>query len=268
MELQPRSGAPVDASTIHQRVMRLANGVGGPFAAVGQRMTLAFVAATIGTLIVAAATGDLFLMGCAGLVLWALGAVGAWLPFSDAAFRAAAELYFDHNCHEAAEWKRDTGTSMPRGRRAMERWVEEHPKSSARASLLLILGRVSEADRAIAARRPTTDVEAFELELLRQTRALLVGDSADTERLHAMWTSIPDPRERRHRRQCLALLDAQVAVAHGRPPLPVLAGARADAPDVYWSMRVPALMAKWWLIGILLLFTVVAVVAVASGALR
>lgn len=266
MTLQERRNEPVDVTATHQRAIRLGTGVGRPFAAIGQRMAWVFGVAAIGTVVVGAGAGSLFLAGCTAVALWTIGAVVAWLPFSDPAFRAAAELYFDHNCHEAAEWKRETGTSMPRGRRAAERWLDAHPKASGRASLLLFLGRISEADRAMAARRPTTAVEAFELELLHQTRALLVEDAPRTERLHAMWTSIPDRRERRHRRQCLALLEAQLAVAQGRPPIPVLADARADAPDVYWSMRAPMLMAKWWLLGVLPLVAAIVVVAAASGA--
>jgi hypothetical protein len=170
-----------------------------------------------------------------------------WRPFRSAEFAAAAELISDHDCHERAEWKAETGTSMPRGLRAAKLWLLAHPTGPGRASLLLPLGRLEEADAAIGAIKTTTPEGEFGVEILRQTRALLVGATPDLSRLHDTWRGLPDPRERRHRRECLALLDAQIAVDAGRDPITELATARREIDDVYWTMRMPWLLAKLYL---------------------
>ncbi len=235
----------VDPADIQARAVRLATGLAAPLGTMGKRMIIGFLGSAVIGFVVGTATYQPFLGTAVGLALAALVAVVAWAPFTDAGFRGAAELYFDHGCHERAEWKTETGTSMPSGIRAIERWLDAHPEGPGRASLLLVVGRIDEADRVIAAKIPTTPVETFEMELLRQTRSLLLGQRPELDRLHAIWPSIPDPRERRHRRECLALLEGELAVAEGGDPIAVLAAARIDVREVYWSMRVPWLMAKW-----------------------
>jgi len=111
--------------------------------------------------------------------------------------------------------------------------------------MLLRVGRLAEADAAIASIEPDTPEEAFGVEILRKTREQIAGERPDLSALHASWRSLPDPRERRHQRECLALLDALIAVAERRDPWPLLAQARAEIGEVHRSMRMPWLAARW-----------------------
>lgn len=186
--------------------------------------------------------------GLAGLAFAVVGFVAAWSPISDPDLRAALELVSDHDCHERAEWKRETGIAVPAGDAAARRWLLAHPTGPGRASILLRLGQLDDADRAIEAIEPSTPEEAFGVDILRQTRILLAGEAPDLTALHASWRSLPDPRERRHRRECLALLDAQIAVAGGAEPVPGLSLARREIGQVHPSMRAPRLLARLVLI--------------------
>jgi hypothetical protein len=80
------------------------------------------------------------------------------------------ELLFDHNCHERWEWKQETGTNVPGNAVAARRWLDDHPTGKGRASMLLRVSRLVEADAAIAAIEPDTPEEAFGVEILRKTR--------------------------------------------------------------------------------------------------
>jgi hypothetical protein len=226
-------------------MLRGIQGLVTPFYRQLTRMFVGFGLAIAAGFATSVATREPMLGAGVSLLLAAAVAIISWLPFADPTFRRAAELFHDHNCHERAEWKATTGTPMPRGLPAVERWVAAHPDAPGRASLLVLLGRLDEADRAIANTQPKTPEEAFSLEITRQTRALAAGTVPDTASLHASWRALPDPRERRHRRECLAILDAQIAVEEGRDPLPVMAKGREEIDEVYWNVRVPWLMAKW-----------------------
>ena len=221
----------------------------------GRRMILGFVAATGLGLGAALATHSPYVGTGVGLAASLVAALAAWIPFIDPEFRGAAELFYDHDCHERAEWKAETGTSMPRGMKAVDRWLAAHPTGPGRASLLLPAGRLEEADQAIAAIIPKSPEEAFSVDILRQTRTLLLGGTLDLGPLQHGWRSLPDLRERRHRRECLALLEAQVAVDHQQNPIPVLAVARREIGEVYWSMRAPWLMAKWFALALAMVAT-------------
>ena len=144
----------------------------------------------------------------------------------------------------------------------MRRWLLAHPVGPGRASILLRMGQLEEAAQAIEAIESSTPEEAFGVDILRQTRILLTGQTPDLSGLHGSWRSLPDPRERRHRRECLALLDAQIAVDRGENPVPPLALARVDLGEVHPSMRAPRLLARTMLIAA----GVIAVVAMVSAA--
>jgi hypothetical protein len=194
----------------------------------------------------------------AGLGLSVVAALVAWRPFLDPKMRAAAELYYDHDCHERWEWKADHGKAPPRNRAGYEAWLEANPAGHDAAAILLVFGRLADADAVIAATTPRSPEEAYSLDVLRQERVLLAGGKPDLASLHAAWRSLPDPAERRHRRQCLALLEAKVAVADGGDPLAVLAEARQESGDVHRSMRLPRMLARWF--GLALALTGTAVI--------
>ena len=216
-------------------------------------LTGAAIATVVGGLVTAiaylASASSPFALGT-GLAVAGMVGVVAWRPMASADFRAAAELVHDHHCHEVASWKRETGTSLPRTRAGQMRWLEENPTSSGRASLLLALGRLVEADAAIDAMRPETPEDQFDVALLRATRQLCAGAAVDTSPLRDLCRELPPGREHRHRLESTAVLDAMVANAGGRDPIPGLAQARRELDGVHWTMRTPWVAARWIATGI------------------
>ena len=206
---------------------------------------IAAVLAVIGGVDVGLITRQPALAGLTTAAITAVGAALIWTWLLDPKRRAGLELLFDHDCHERWEWKQETGTKLPRNAMAARVWLEDHATGDGRAAILLRLGRLMEADAAIAAIEPQSPETAFALEILRKTREQWAGDRPDLSALHASWRSLPDPRERRHQRECLAVLDALVAVAEHRDPWPPLAQARAEIGEVHRSMRMPWLAARW-----------------------
>jgi hypothetical protein len=247
------SGSTPGPSEVHARVMRLATGVLGPITMMYKRMTLGFLAAIVVGSIAGIATREPLIGLALAFNLTLVAAAIAWWPMFDPAFRSAAELLLDHSCHELAQWKAETGTSMPRGMAAATRWIAQHPGAPGAASLLLFVGRLRDADRAIEAIDVATPEATFAVELLRQTRRLYAGDEPDLAALHTAWMPLSDPPERRHRRECIAFLEAQLAVDRGSDPIEVMALARDEVGDVHWTMRAPWLLAKWSLVAILAL---------------
>jgi hypothetical protein len=232
------------ALAVRARGAQLAAGLYGPIIR-AHRLTAIGAALGAGlALALGLTTHDPLRAGPAGLAIALVAFAAGWWPMWNTDLRAALELMSDHDCHERAEWKRETGTSMPAGIRAMRRWLLAHPSGPGRASVLLHLGLLDEADRAIEAIQASTPEEAFGVEILRQTGILMAGQTPEVEALHASWRSLPDARERSHRRECLALLDAQVAVARGADPVPGLASARREIEAVHPSMRAPRLLGR------------------------
>ena len=189
----------------------------------------------------------------AGVAITGVCVVFAWRPLLDPDLRGAVELVNDHNCHERAEWRAETGTKVPVGVAAMERWLASHPSGPGRASVLLRMGRLDAADRAIAEMEPKTPEEAFGIEILRETRTFLAGRRPDLGPLQSSWQTLPDPRERRHRRECLALLEAEVAAADRLDPISLLAVARREIGEVHRSMQMARVLARWVLFGLLMI---------------
>ena len=236
------------ASAVRARGARLGAGLYGPINRVYRPSAIGAVVGATVALVLGLAVHDPLRAGLTGLAIALVAFVAGWWPMADPDLRAALELVSDHDCHERAEWKRETGTSVPIGVGAMRRWLVAHPSGPGRASVLIRMGQLDEADRAIDAIEPSTPEEAFGVDILRQTRILLAGGTPDSSVLHASWRALPDSRERRHRRECLALLDAQIALAGGGAPVPVLALARRDIGDVHPSMRAPRLVGRLFLI--------------------
>ena len=248
-------------SAVRARGARLAAGVYGPINPVYRLSAIGAAVGAALALAIGLTLHDPVRAALAGLVVAVVGFSAGWRPILDPDVRAALELISDHDCHERAEWKNETGTSVPRGVAAMRRWLLAHPSGAGRASILLRLGQLEEAAQAIEAIESSTPEEAFGVDILRETRILLTGQTPDLSDLHASWGSLPDPRERRHRRECLALLDAQIAVDRGENPGPPLASARVEIGEVHPSMRAPRLLARTMFIAA----GVIAVVAVVSA---
>jgi hypothetical protein len=165
-------------------------------------------------------------------------AIAAAVILRDAQVRAAMEIYLDHDRIEEADWRLDTGTKRPRGRVAAERWLREHPDSPNRVSTLVLLGRFEEADAELARRPPTTPDERFLVVSDAQYRIMFTGGMPDLSALRQAWEAIGDPRQRHHRRECLALQEAQAAVAAGDSPVECLARAMPEVGGVQPRVRV------------------------------
>jgi hypothetical protein len=259
------TGAAVDPAFVRARALRLAMGVVVPFARMARRLMVGFGLAAVAGLVVGLATREPLWAAVVAFDVSLLAALIAWWPFFDPTFRGAAELFYDHDARERAEWMAETGTPLPRGLKASERWLNEHPTAPGRASLLLVVGRIEEADRAIDAGKTDTPTAIFDAALLRQTRRLLTGDAPDMGLLHDRWSEIPDPRVRGHRRECIALLDAEVAVVDGRDPIEVLAAGRQEVGEIPRAMRIPWLLARWSVIALVLIGTATLVTVVYAG---
>jgi hypothetical protein len=231
-----------------RRATTLARGAVLPFF---RPLTGAAVATAVGGLVAAVAYvvfGEPAKPVALALLAGGLVAAVSWRPMGNRVFRAAAELVYDHNCHELEQWKSETGIGMPRTRAGQLRWLDEHPTNNGRASLLLALGRVVEANAAMDAISARSLEDEFDVALLRSTAALYRDGTVDTRPIHDLWRALPPGRERRHRQECTAVLDAMLAFANGNDPTPVLARARREL-DVHWTMRIPWIAARWIGIG-------------------
>jgi hypothetical protein len=234
-----------DAHVVRRRAEKVGADLIQPLSNSMRTTLLAAVLAVIAGIAVGLVARQPVLAGLTAAVITAVGAALAWAWLLDPKRRAGLELLFDHDCHERWEWKQDTGTNLPRNAKGARVWLEDHPTGDGRAALLVRLGRLVEADAAIAAIEPQSPETAFAVEILRKSREQMAGDPPDLSALYASWRSLPDPRERRHQRECLAVLDALIAVAEHRDPWPLLAQARAEIGEVHRSMRMPWLAARW-----------------------
>jgi hypothetical protein len=218
----------------------------------GVRLTiLAGLLAIIAGLDVGLITRQPTLAGIAATAITFIGSAIAWRWLLAADHRAGLELVLDHDRRERREWKRETGTSIPTNARAAQRWLQANAAgdsgaADARASMLLRVGRLEEADEAIAAVEPRSPDEAFGLEIGRKTREHMGGGRPDMAQLHASWRELADESERARRRECLAFLDAMIAVADGVDAWPLLARARAEIGHVHRSSRMPSIVARWF----------------------
>jgi hypothetical protein len=207
---------------------------------------------------VGVATGIGLAAHLAGLDIWLANAVAlvaalvciglACLPFRDRTLRTANEIIANHQLREGREWRAETGTRMPRGRPAIRRWLDEHPDTPGRGSLLTVIGRFAEAEVCWRSATPDTPGATFAIEIQRETAVLLAGRDPDLGRLRTLWAAIPNPLERENRRECLAILAAQAQVASippgldlhlaGADPIAIVAAARDETGPVTWRARV------------------------------
>jgi hypothetical protein len=234
---------------VRSRFWRLQAGLTRPFVRSFRVLLIALAFGAGLAVVVTAASRSPLIGAMSGLAAAALvGALGL-LPFTSPGLRGALELINDHHAHEQAEWRAETGTKIPVGIRRQEQWLVDHPAGPGRATVLLALGRLTEADEAIGQLEPATPQEQFGVEILRETSRLLAGQRPALGALAESWKALPDPIERRHRRECLALLEALVAVADHQDPTAVLAAARREVGEVSSSMRLQRILGRWAAVG-------------------
>jgi hypothetical protein len=102
--------------------------------------------------------------------------------------------------------------------------------------VLTDLGRLDAARAAFDAEEATGPEDAFKRDVNRRFADLYGGARPDTADLHERWAGLPDGVRRRHVRECLALLDGQVAIADGREAWRVIAAAGPEIGAVSPSM--------------------------------
>ena len=145
---------------------------------------------------------------------------------------------------------RDAGTiAAPESRGEARRWLDSHPDQPVPIGILLVAGRLEDADEAIAALGDVPPDSAFDVELLRQTRRMYGGETPVLDPLGEFLGHVPEPRRDVARGE-LAALKAQAAVATGDDPVPILAAARIDVP-VHVTARAPVFVARWLLVALL-----------------
>ena len=198
------------------------------------------VVSSIAALILDAGTAWIITLASAGVIV-----VATAVLFSNASLRASTELVIDHGRIERRDWRLETGTRRPRARKAIERWLRENPDALGRAGLLVQLGRFEEADRELE-RRPYRGADGvFAIESDRQYRTMFTGGRPDFTVLRGAWEQLVDPAERHHRRECLALQEAQEAAELRRDPIAILAAARLEAGAPSPRCRVAAVAGSY-----------------------
>ena len=254
-----------DQFLARKRFESWANALYRPIARAAKLNVATIAIASLLGLIVALVTRQILWTIATTAAVATLGWLASWAWLRSAGARAAIEVLNDHNCRELAEWKTATGTSLPRTVRDSRRWLREHPDSPGRATVLARVGQLAEARAVIDAATPATPEDAFGLAILRKSLDVLSGDHPDVSGLHAEWSSLPDTRERFHRRECLALLDAQIAIQAGGDPWSVLASARGEVGEVHSSQRAWKFVARIALANVLAVITVILVASIVIG---
>ncbi len=143
----------------------------------------------------------------------------------------ALDVLWWMNRHDAADWRRQVGGSVPRNAAGARAWLEMHPEGStpawARATVLLAAGRIPSARQAIAAmpvKTPDDRRRRLELELAVDAHE---GLAIDTTAVDASIREDPDqpPEEAAVH---LAYHRALAEVDAGRDGLPALLAARSS----------------------------------------
>jgi hypothetical protein len=161
--------------------------------------------------------------------------------------RQAFELVLDLRRSGNRLWQAMDGVAAPQSRAEARRWIDGRASGTIPISVMLVTGRLEAADEAIAGLGEVPPEAAFDVELLRQTRRLYAGEPADLSVVRRAWRDVP-AEQRDVARGELACLEAEVAVANGEDPVPILAVARSDLADVHWSVRAPVFVGIWVLV--------------------
>jgi hypothetical protein len=232
-----QGGAEADERTNRDRVMRLSRELHGPTIASYRRQLRTIILAVMVGIFVAFVTRQVLPAVLTTAVVAATGSVIAWSWLRRAQDRRVFEILRDHDDYERIEWKSlHDGTARPRGIDASRRWIDTHEGRPGTAVVLADLGRLDAARTALEAEEEAGPEDAFTREVNRRFFELYGGGRPDTSDLHDRWTALPDGAKRSHVRECLALLDAQIAIADGREPWPVVAAAGPEIGAVTPSM--------------------------------
>ena len=236
----------------------------GPIWTLARDTFAAGVVAGLAAAVVTLVSGSWVAGLATGLLGGLLALCAGWWDLRSPDVRAALELLSDHDCHERAGWRAETGSPMPRRVPAMRSWLADHPTGPGRASVLLALGRLDEALAEVDSASPKGPEEAFGFEIIRETASLYRRRRPDLDRLRRLWAELPEGREKRHRRECLAVVESGVAAIDGYNAVAVLAAARQEI-EVHPSMRIERLLARWALVPLGLMIAATWISAVARS---
>jgi len=215
----------VGAETAAQRARRI-------FGAAGGRLRRAYVVCSVGfysSILLAGLAGTVtaapIVGGLVGLAGGAVAGILVLRVIGGDDGRNAWALLFEHQRSEAIGYRRRFGRKHPRTLSGFRTEAERSTDAIQRAAFLTTLGRIADADAALALASPTTPDDRFALELVRSQADLIAGRPVDDALLHAALEAIDDPALRRHREHCMGLHEAAVAAAAGRDPVPAIAEA-------------------------------------------
>jgi hypothetical protein len=157
------------------------------------------------------------------LAIVVAGLAIAWSFLLRRPTRKAMHLVMAHDLLERKAFERTTGGPMPRGEKAIHRWLAEHPGELEGFSVLVGLGRLDDAERLLDTADRTDADDWFQDARARALLALLRGEEPDIALLERRLGDLRDPDRYQHRSACLAIVRAQVAIDRGQSPIPVLA---------------------------------------------
>lgn len=231
------------------RIGRLTRGAFGAERDAYTRVLLgAMTGAILGLIIafvVAPSTAGLALAAAVAVVPVLIGAA----PLIRRDLRQAFELVLEVRRSGNCLWQAEDGAAPPESRAAARRWLDGRSAATIPISVLLVAGRLEEADEAIAGLGEVPPEAAFDVEILRQTRRFYAGEAVDLGVAGLAWRDVPAERRDVARGE-LACLEAQVAAASNEDPVAILAAARSDVPRVHWSVRAPVFVGRWVLVAI------------------
>jgi hypothetical protein len=259
--------SPRGVPAFHPRGMLLATALGGPLK---RASWVAGISASLFVLALSAVLGgqsSILLLPIVAAIAAIGGALLAALtvpPKSRRAFEAFAWL----GRREMNRFADRTGTPVPTDPAAVDRWLQENPRSSAtaygRLELLAMLGRTDEAmaEQALLP-RPAADEEAVEQALARRFTAFIATGAADETELDALQARLPPDSELR-----LELLVGR-AIGEARSRL---AATRDDwrepllavRPRLGWAATMTTVRDLWSKIAILMFFVALAIGLVAA----
>jgi hypothetical protein len=245
----PRPPARTVDPVVWQRIGTLTRGAFGRVRDIYTRVAFGAISGALIGIVVAFITAP----SMPGLVLGTVLAAGCVLVGAARLIRRelrqAFELVLDLQRAGRRLWRDGSGATAPESRGSARQWIDSHPAEPVPIAMLLVVGRLEEADEAIAALGDVPKDAAFDVELLSQTRRLYGGDAPDLTVVRELWRTLPQPRRDVARGE-LAALEAQAATASHKNPVPVLAAARLEVSGVHWSVRTPVFVTRWVIVAI------------------